>query len=147
MEQHNSGLVHQTLLDAIARLAPDKFLEFRDAVTSSSRKKSKLGLKRELRKAASQVSFFSLIIIANIFFIFFKVVTNTCFPVFHIKSLDRLGRLRQKHRKSSTNFCPLLDKGVLYAIHNVNNSRMLYVGLFVSCFCSNCSSLLEVVEA
>jgi hypothetical protein len=24
---------------------------------------------------------------------------------------------------------------------------MLYVGLFVSCFCSNCSSLLEVVEA
>jgi hypothetical protein len=58
LEQHNSGLVHRTLLDAITRLAPGKFLEFRDAVTSNSRKKSKFGLKRELRKAASQVSFF-----------------------------------------------------------------------------------------
>jgi len=147
LEQHNSKLVHRTLFDAVAWLAPGKFLEFRDAVTSSSRKKSKFGLKRELWKAASQVSFFLSYHNCQHFFIFLKVVTNTCFPVFHIKSFDRLGRLRQKHRKSSTNFYPLLDKGVLYVIHNVNNSRMLYVGLFVSCFCSNCSSLLEVAKA
>jgi hypothetical protein len=70
LEQHNSGLVHRTLLDAVAQLAPGKFLEFRDAVTSSSRKKSKFGLKRELRKAASQVSFFFLIVIANTIFFF-----------------------------------------------------------------------------
>jgi len=66
LEQHNSRLVHRTLLDAVARLAPGKFLEFRDAVTSRSRKKSKFALKRELRKAAAQVSFFLfLIVIAN----------------------------------------------------------------------------------
>jgi hypothetical protein len=53
--------VHRTLLDAVARLAPGKFLEFRDAVTSSSRKKSKFALKRELQKAAAQVSFFSFL--------------------------------------------------------------------------------------
>jgi len=127
LEQHNSGLVHRTLLDAVARLAPGKFLEFRDAMTSNSRKKNKFGFKQELRKAASQVSFFFLIVIANTFF-FLKVITNTYFSIFHIKSLDRLGRLRQKHHKSSTNFCPFLDKGVIYVIHNVNNSRMLYVG-------------------
>ncbi len=57
-----------------------------------------------------------------------KVVTNTYFFVLHIKSLDRLGRLRQKHRKSSTNFCPFSDKGVIYVIYSVNISRMLYVG-------------------
>ncbi len=137
LEEHNSGLVHRTLFDAVARLAPDKFLEFRDAMISSSRKKSKYALKWELRKAASQVSFFFFLTdIANTLFFFLKVVTHTCFPVFHIKSLDKLGRLRQKHRKSSTNFsCPFLDKGVLYVIHDVNNSRMVYVGLFVSCFC------------
>ncbi len=45
LEEHNSGLVHQTLFDAVARLAPDKFLEFRDVVISSSRKKSKYALK------------------------------------------------------------------------------------------------------
>jgi len=136
LEEHNSGLVHRTLLDAVMWLAPDKFLEFRDAMISSSRKKSKYALKRELRKVASQVNFFFFLTdIANTLF-FFKVVTHTCFPVFHIKSLDRLGRLRQKHCKSSTNFsCPFLDKGVLYVIHDVNNSRMVYVGLFVSCFC------------
>jgi hypothetical protein len=39
LEEHNSGLVHRTLVDAVARLALDKFLEFRDAVISSSRKK------------------------------------------------------------------------------------------------------------
>ncbi len=60
LEEHNSGLVHRTLLDAVARLASDKFLEFRDAVISSSRKKSKYALKQELRKAASQVNFFFL---------------------------------------------------------------------------------------
>jgi hypothetical protein len=70
LEEHNSGLVHRTLLDAVARLALDKFLEFRDAVISSSRKKSKFALKRELRKAASQVSFFFFLIdIANTFFL------------------------------------------------------------------------------
>jgi hypothetical protein len=58
LEEHNSGLVHQTLLDAVVQLAPDKFLEFKDAMISSSRKKSKYAFKRELRKAASQVSFF-----------------------------------------------------------------------------------------
>ncbi len=61
LEQHNSGLVHRTLLDAVARLAPGKFLEFKDAVTSNSRKKSKFALKQELRKAAAQVSFFSFL--------------------------------------------------------------------------------------
>jgi hypothetical protein len=61
LEQHNSGLVHRTLLDAVARLAPGKFLEFRDAMTSNSRKKSKFALKRELRKAAAQVNFFSFL--------------------------------------------------------------------------------------
>ncbi len=61
LEQHNSGLVHRTLLDAVVRLTLGKFLEFRDAVTSSSRKKSKFALKRELRKAAAQVSFFSFL--------------------------------------------------------------------------------------
>jgi len=58
LEEHNSRLVHRTLLDAIAQLAPDKFLEFRDAVISNSRKKSKYAFKWELRKAASQVNFF-----------------------------------------------------------------------------------------
>jgi hypothetical protein len=48
LEQHNSGLVHRTLLEAIARLPPGKFLEFKDAVTLSSHKKNKFGLKREL---------------------------------------------------------------------------------------------------
>jgi len=59
---------------------------------------------------------------------FFEGCYQYLFFVFHIKSLDRLGRLRQKHCKSSTNFCPFLDKGVIYVIHSVNNSRMLYVG-------------------
>jgi hypothetical protein len=69
LEEHNSGLVHRTLFDAVARLALDKFLEFRDAVISTSRKKSKFALKRELRKAASQVSFFFFLIdIANTLF-------------------------------------------------------------------------------
>jgi len=70
LEQHNSELVHRTLLEAVVRLPPGKFLEFRDVVTLSSRKKSKFGLKRELPKAASQVSFFFLIVIANIFIFF-----------------------------------------------------------------------------
>ncbi len=73
LEEHNSGLVHRTLLDALARLAPDKFLEFRNAVISRSRKKSKYALKRELRKAASQVSFFFFLTdIANTLFYFLK---------------------------------------------------------------------------
>jgi hypothetical protein len=73
LEEHNLGLVHWTLLDALARLAPDKFLEFRDVVISSSRKKSKYALKRELRKAASQVSFLIFLTdIANTFFFFLE---------------------------------------------------------------------------
>ncbi len=95
-------------------------------MTLSSRKKSKFGLKRELLGATSQVSFFFNRNYQHFFF--FKVVTNTYFFVFHIKSLDRLGRLWQKHYKSSTNFCPFLDKRVIYVIYSVNNSRMLYVG-------------------
>jgi len=71
LEKHNSGLVHRTLLDAIAWLAPDKFLEFRDAVISSSCKKSKYALKWELRKVASQVSFFFFLTdIANTYIFF-----------------------------------------------------------------------------
>ncbi len=67
LEQHNSGLVHRTLLEAVARLAPVKFQEFRDEVTLNGRKKSKFGLQRELLGATSQVSFF-LIVIANFYF-------------------------------------------------------------------------------
>jgi hypothetical protein len=82
LEQHNSGLVHRTLLEAVARLPPDKFMEFRDAITLSSRKKSKFGLKRELQKAASQVSFFFLIVIANIFLFFLRLLPILIFLSF-----------------------------------------------------------------
>jgi hypothetical protein len=41
---------------------------------------------------------------------------------------NRLRRLRQKHLNSSTSLCPFSDKGVIYVIYSVNNSRMLYVG-------------------
>jgi hypothetical protein len=58
LEQHNLGLVHRTLLEAVARLPPGKFQDFRVAVTLRSHKKSKFGLKRELLGVASQVSFF-----------------------------------------------------------------------------------------
>jgi hypothetical protein len=68
LEQHNFGLVHRTLLEAVARLPPGKFQDFRDAVTLSSCKKKKFGLKRELRRATSQVSFLFFILIANVFF-------------------------------------------------------------------------------
>lgn len=54
LEQDNSGLVHRTLLDAFARLTPDKFQGFRDAVISKGRSRGKFQLKRELR-AAQQV--------------------------------------------------------------------------------------------
>jgi hypothetical protein len=67
LEQHNSGLMHQTLLEAVARLAPIKFQEFRDEVILNGRKKSKFGLQRELLGATSQVNFF-LIVITNILF-------------------------------------------------------------------------------
>ncbi len=53
LEQHNSGLVHRTLLEAVPQLPPGKFQDFRDAVTLSSRKKSKFGFKRELLGVAS----------------------------------------------------------------------------------------------
>jgi hypothetical protein len=58
--------MHQTLLEAVARLALAKFQEFRDEVTLNGHKKSKFGLQRELLGATSQVSFF-LIVIANTF--------------------------------------------------------------------------------
>jgi hypothetical protein len=67
LEQHNSGLVHGTLLEAVARLALVKFQEFKDEVTLNGRKKSKFGLQRELLGDTSQVSLF-LIVIANILF-------------------------------------------------------------------------------
>jgi len=57
-----------------------------------------------------------------------KVIANTHFSVFNIKSLNRLRRLRQKHLNSSTSLCPFSDKGVNYVIYSVSNSRMLYVG-------------------
>jgi hypothetical protein len=57
-----------------------------------------------------------------------KVIANTHLSVFNIKSLNRLRRLRQKHLNSSTNLCPFSDKGAIYIIYSVNNSRMLYVG-------------------
>ncbi len=57
-----------------------------------------------------------------------KVIANTHFSVFNIKSLNRLRRLRQKHLNSSTSLCPFSDKGVIYVIYSVNNSRMRYVG-------------------
>jgi hypothetical protein len=40
LEQHNSELIHRTLLKAIARLTPDKFQEFRDALILNSRKRN-----------------------------------------------------------------------------------------------------------
>ncbi len=85
LEEHNSGLVHRTLLDAVARLAPDKFLEFRDAMISTSRKKSKFALKRDLRKAASQVSFFFFflsILPTHSFFFFLRLLPILVFLSF-----------------------------------------------------------------
>jgi hypothetical protein len=85
LEEHNSGLVHRTLLDAVARLAPDKFLEFRDAMISTSGKKSKFALKRELRKAASQVSFFFFflsILPTHSFFFFLRLLPILVFLSF-----------------------------------------------------------------
>jgi hypothetical protein len=57
-----------------------------------------------------------------------KVIANTHFSAFNVKSLNRLRRLRQKHLNSSTSLCPFSDKGVIYVIYSVKNSRMLYVG-------------------
>jgi hypothetical protein len=51
LEQHNSGLVHRTLLDAFARLTPEEFNGFRDTVISNCRKKGKFRLKQELKAA------------------------------------------------------------------------------------------------
>jgi hypothetical protein len=59
LEQHNSGLIHRTLLEAFARLTPERFEGFRDSVIlkGSKRKGSKRGkggkfcLKQELRAA------------------------------------------------------------------------------------------------
>jgi hypothetical protein len=57
-----------------------------------------------------------------------KVIANTHFHVFNVKSVNRLRRLRQEHLNSSTSLRPFSDKGVIYVIYSVNNSRMLYVG-------------------
>ncbi len=35
LEQHNFGLVHQTLLDAFARLTPEEFKAFCDTIISN----------------------------------------------------------------------------------------------------------------
>jgi hypothetical protein len=68
LEQHNSGLVHRTLLKAVARLPPSKFQDFKDVVTLSNRKKSKFGLKRELLGGYILGEFFFLFVTANTFF-------------------------------------------------------------------------------
>jgi hypothetical protein len=39
LKQHNSGLVHRTLLDAFTRLTPEEFKTFCDTVISNSCKK------------------------------------------------------------------------------------------------------------
>ncbi len=65
-----------------------------------------------------------------------KVIANTQFSVFNIKSLNYDRRLRQEHLNSSTSLCPFSDKGVIYVIYSVKNSRMLYVG-------STCKSAFE----
>jgi len=54
VDQHNSGLLHQTLLDAFTRLTPEEFQRFRDRVISNGSKKGRFRLKQEL-KAALQV--------------------------------------------------------------------------------------------
>jgi hypothetical protein len=54
-----------------------------------------------------------------------KVIANTHLSVFNIKSLNYDRRLRQEHLNSSTSPCPFSDKGVIYVIYSVNNSRML----------------------
>jgi len=52
LEQHNLGLVHQTLLEAFRRWTLDKFQAFRNTVILNGCKKNKLHLKQELRGAA-----------------------------------------------------------------------------------------------
>lgn len=54
VDQHNSELLHQTLLDAFARLTFEEFQRFRDRVISNDSKKGRSYLKQEL-KAAPQV--------------------------------------------------------------------------------------------
>lgn len=49
LKQHNSGLVHRTLLEAFEQLTPNKFQEFRDAVILNGRKRGKFQLKQELQ--------------------------------------------------------------------------------------------------
>jgi hypothetical protein len=51
LEQHNSGLIHETLLEAFGRLTLDKFQAFRDAVILNGHKRSKLHFKQELQGA------------------------------------------------------------------------------------------------
>jgi hypothetical protein len=54
VDQHNSGLLHRTLLDASAHLMPEEFGRFRERVTLDGPKKGRTRLKQVL-KAASQL--------------------------------------------------------------------------------------------
>jgi hypothetical protein len=51
LEQHNFGLIHRTLLEASARLTPERFEGFRDSVILKGSKRGKFRLKQELRAA------------------------------------------------------------------------------------------------
>jgi hypothetical protein len=58
VEQHNSGLLHRTLLDASARFTPEEFGRFRKRVALDGPKKGRTRLKQVIKqalKAASQV--------------------------------------------------------------------------------------------
>jgi hypothetical protein len=59
LEQHNSGLVHRTLLESFGWLTLDKFQAFQDVMIFNGHKRGKLQLKQELRGVALQVSLFS----------------------------------------------------------------------------------------
>jgi hypothetical protein len=49
VDQHNSGLLHRTLLDAFARLTPEEFQRFCDMAISNGSKKGRSRLKQELK--------------------------------------------------------------------------------------------------
>jgi len=58
VEQHNFGLLHQTLLDASARLTPEEFRRFHQRVALDGPKKGRTRLKQVIKqalKAAPQV--------------------------------------------------------------------------------------------
>jgi len=51
VEQHNSGLLHRTLLDASARLTPEEFGRFRQRVALDGPKKGRTRLKQVIKQA------------------------------------------------------------------------------------------------